>query len=135
MRASLMNHKPARVFLILAASILGLAAVRADAASAPTPEALTITDSGRDDLNFQSLLMDLALEPADRAYCNGKVGLENSENETEYGSCRVTRNFLWYIRVKPKVVKGRFPPMADIRYCRTKAERKELFARVKDGLE
>lgn len=130
-----MSYEIARPFLITALCCLGLATERAGAAAAPAPEAPTITDSGRADLNFQSLLLDSALEPADRAYCNGKLGLENSENKAEYEICRVTRNFLWYIRVKPKVVKGRFPPMATIRYCRTKAEQKELFARVKDGLE
>jgi hypothetical protein len=89
----------------------------------------------RENDNFQSMLFHLALEPADQAYCDGKLGVANEKNEAEHRSCRITRNFLWYIQAEPEGVDGLFPPLADIRYCRTAAERKELFFRLEDAMK
>lgn len=82
------------------------------------------------DEKFEDGLLIMALEPVDEAFCDGKLGARNPRNEAAYRACKVTRNFLWFIREDPKGVAGLFPPSADIKYCRTPAEKKELFDRL-----
>jgi hypothetical protein len=104
-------------------------------ATAPPSAPPTERRTPREHDDFQSMLFHLALEPADQAYCDGKLGAANQKNEAEHRSCRITRNFLWYIQAEPEGVDGLFPPLADIRYCRTAAERKELFFRLEDAMK
>jgi len=80
------------------------------------------------------IMNDVTLDPVDQAYCEGKLGRENKKNRDAFRSCRVTRNFLLYIRGRPDRAKGLFPPVADIRYCRTKAEGQELIDKLKEAL-
>lgn len=75
----------------------------------------------------------LSLETEDRAFCDGRVGTENPKNKAEYRACRITRNFLAAIRFDPEAIKGLFPELADIKYCRTAGERKTLFAWLEDA--
>ena len=50
-----------------------------------------------EDLDFDIMIHNMALEPVDEAFCDGKLGVRNPKNEVEYRSCRITRNFLWMI--------------------------------------
>ncbi len=102
----------------------------------PPPPA-TQVDGGKSQANddFQEMLFNLALEPVDQAFCDGKLGAMNKKNAAAYRACRITRNFLWYIQAKPEGVNGRFPPLADIRYCRTEAEIDEVISRLEAALK
>lgn len=102
----------------------------------PQPPANPAADRKRiENENFQSMLFHLALEPVDEAFCDGKLGALNKKNEAEHRACRITRNFLWYIKAKPEGVNGRFPPLVDGLYCRTEAELDELIARLEAALK
>lgn len=83
--------------------------------------------------DFQWKMDFLSLETEDRAFCDGRVGTENPKNKAEYRACRITRNFLAVIRFDPEAIKGLFPDLADIKYCRTAAERKVLLAWLEDA--
>ena len=86
-----------------------------------------------EDLDFDIMIHNMALEPVDEAFCDGKLGVRNPKNEVEYRSCRITRNFLWMIGNAPEKVKGFFPDLAELKYCRTAAERKVLLAWLEDA--
>ena len=100
----------------------------------PAQQEPTAGDQNRKvSFDFDILIHNMALEPVDEAFCDGKLGVRNPKNEVEYRSCRITRNFLWMIGNAPEQVKGRFPELAELKYCRTAAERKVLLAWLEDA--
>lgn len=87
--------------------ILGLSILAAGPAYAIDP-----------DVAYQNSLLGRALHPDDKAFCESKTS-----DASEFKKCHVTRNFLVDIN------NGRdqaFPPMADLRYTRDKAEREKI---------
>ena len=87
--------------------ILGLALFAAGPAFAIDP-----------DVAYQNSLLGRALNPDDKAFCESKTS-----DAGELKKCHVTRNFIADIN------NGRdqaFPPMADLRYTRDKAEREKI---------
>lgn len=100
----------------------------------PAQQEPTAGDQNRKaNFDFDILIHNMALEPVDEAFCDGKLGVRNPKNEVEYRSCRITRNFLWMIGNAPEQVKGLFPELAELKYCRTAAERKVLLGWLEDA--
>lgn len=141
LRANSASPAPALDLVLEAAQSAGFSVTQASAPKAvETPAAVPVAPSQqltederriKDDANFEQALLLTALEPVDQAFCEGRIGAPTPANAAEHRACKVTRNFLWYIREDPQGVKGLFPPSAELRYCRNAAERKELFARVR----
>ena len=69
---------------------------------------------------YQDALLRRNLGPADKAWCDQKAG---RDNRAEYNKCHVTRLFLYDI--EKKQTQG-FPPLADYKYLRDKAEKDKI---------
>ena len=96
---------------IIAFFILGLALLTAGPAFAIDP-----------DVAYQNSLLGRALSPDDKAFCESKTSDAN-----DFKKCHVTRNFIADINHSRDQA---FPPMADIRYTRDKAEREKILDKL-----
>lgn len=113
--------------------LLACAALSLSTAVAAQQKPTEAEQKRKENLDFEIRIHNMALEPVDAAFCDGKLGVRNPKNDERYRACRVTRNFLWMIENAPEKVKGFFPELAELRYCRTAAERKILMAWLEDA--
>lgn len=79
---------------------------------------------GQPDVAYQKALLSRPLEPADKAFCDGKAGEAKSAASD---ACRVTRLFL--VDIAAGRDKG-FPPMTDITFARNDAEIGKIMDRM-----